>query len=177
MVNPRTKGSGYEVHVARRFSEWYFKESFKGVRADELPIRRTPLSGGWDKRLYSADLFCVGDPRGFPFAVECKKDETFSWWAVFKKLETTPLYAWWKQATGEAEPLKQLPLLVFTVNFCPDMIAHYRGLNTPGPFMTFVDGTGATVNVQTLDGFFLANSPSRERFKIVREQLYESKML
>jgi len=177
MVHSLGKGHEYELHIAKEFSEWWYGKSFAGVRGDALPIRRTPMSGGFDHRSHPADLFCVEDPKGFPFSVECKKQESFSWWAVFKKVETTPLWDWWKQTIAEGKFLSQIPILCFAVNYSPDMLCTYQEFAVEslveGVALSFTDVVLRKVVVLRLDSFFTKQTNDRNFWSQKRCTLHE----
>lgn len=157
MTNPRTKGSNFEKSVARYFSEWWYNKSFEGVRADELPIRRSPRSGGFDKRIAPADLFCVEDSKNFPFLVECKKQEALTWWSLYKDITKTKIYIWWEKLLDESKNVGKLPLLVFSKNHCPVMLvcrgADILNVNSE-PHFSFWDKEGELVIIVPLLSFF-----------------------
>ncbi len=87
----KIKGSGFERKVAERLRHF-------GIEA-----KRMPLSG--------ADSHLKGDiyAPGFPYAIECKKQETFKLWAF------------WEQAVAQAFGLRK-PLLVHSANDRPVMV-------------------------------------------------------
>ena len=107
----KSKGAAFERKVAKLFSDAY-----------EMDFRRTPLSGGWakDAEVAAGDLVCLGDDS-FPYIVECKKQEGWSFESLF-----TPDHAWfdcwWEQAVEECPNSKE-PLLVFSRNYMPILVA------------------------------------------------------
>jgi len=104
------------LETCRTLSHWWFGTPLD-AHFTTLPLRpkstiAAPLEG-WERK---ADL--VVDPRyakDWPFAVECKKDE--SWRELEKALESpkAALWKWWKQCIEQAETWKNAyPLLIFS---------------------------------------------------------------
>ena len=100
----RDKGNRLERDVAKQLSEWW---------GEEKSFRRTPLSGGWDKRA-CGDLIV---PERFPFTPELKNCEG---WELHQLLtsDKSMLDRHWAQAVGEVGAGKK-PLLIFTRNHQP----------------------------------------------------------
>lgn len=107
----RDKGAAFEREVAKLFSEAY-----------GLEFRRTPLSGGWakDADVAAGDLVCIDDPD-FPYMIECKKAENWKFESLFTDNHTW-FDNWWEQAVEECPDSKE-PLLVFSRNYMPILVA------------------------------------------------------
>lgn len=124
-VNGRAKGAGFELRVAKLFSE-----------AMGVKLRRTPMSGGWshDNPEVTGDLVCV--EGNFPFCVECKCEEGWRLESLF-----APKHTWfdnyWAQLKREC-PADKIPLLVFSRARQPIFVAFYmstgmwQGLSATG---------------------------------------------
>lgn len=123
--NSRRKGSGYEIKLARKLSVWWDPDGGwddkKMMAGESFPFRRTPLSGGFDRKMFPGDIIT---PSDFPFHLEAKNRQSWS----FDKLLTTKhggeLVSW---ITEEEEKKRQVnneePVwLVFTKNHAPDYI-------------------------------------------------------
>lgn len=121
MKKSRDKGNNYELHICRRMSEWWFGKSFDKVKGGELPFRRTPLSGGWDKR-EGSDVNLMQEGEEFPFSIECKNQEKWSWDSLFKGGEKNPIWGYWEQCEKAAKEKNKVPLLIFSKNFNPDYV-------------------------------------------------------
>ena len=70
MINPQTKGKGYEREIAKKLSKMF-----------DCNVRRTPCSGGLDIK---------GDLRNLSGALEnwvfeCKKQEKLNIWSAIKQ--------------------------------------------------------------------------------------------
>ena len=68
-INSRTKGNTFERMLAKKFTEW---------SGGKLTFRRTPLSGGWDPRAQTGDIFPLEMKDTFPFIIEARKNEQFT---------------------------------------------------------------------------------------------------
>jgi len=109
----RKKGCEFERDLAKMFSEWW---------GEEKSFRRTPLSGGWDKRA-GGDLVT---PEQFRFTIEAKHTETWELHHLLaepkmrkgKQLEPCELEVHWQQALRETSSGKR-PILIFTRNHLP----------------------------------------------------------
>ena len=126
-VNGRSKGAGYELEIARIVSVWWSrKPELAKARAEELPFRRAPLSGGWDTKAAASDLI-VTDPASlpvkWPWAIELKKQECWDWEGLFKANAKWPVKAYWDQCCVAAGKSKLHPLVVFTKNRSPNYFA------------------------------------------------------
>lgn len=123
MVNGRTKGANYERKIAKLLSSW-----------SGIPLRRTPMSGGWSEGHpeVSGDIVSVEPDKPFAYHVECKNNESWAWEATLKG--KGPVYEWWKQATSQC-PLHKSPWLIFSKAYRDDWLmmrtSDYRmGINT-----------------------------------------------
>lgn len=117
MINGRKKGNNAELEICRKISEWWFDKSFKGRRAEELPFRRTPLSGGWDKKRAAGDII---KPPDCPFCFEIKNREEWSWDYLFKNGSNKwHVMEYYMQAVKAAEVNNEIPVLFSKKNFHP----------------------------------------------------------
>lgn len=108
----RPKGNAYQGKVAKPFSEWW------GCK-----VASTPGSGGWH-HAESFDLkgdLVATDPS-FPFFIECKNQECWSFDMVMKSPDSNPVVVWWEKAMEQAASQSQFPLLVFRKNHFVDCI-------------------------------------------------------
>jgi Holliday junction resolvase len=107
------KGKRYERKIAKILSEW-----------SGIELVRTP--DGAPEDLY-ADIWPKHTTEHFPLAVECKHVEGWSFDQIIQ--DVGGFYSWLRQAESQAtnaiENLKQWyePMLVFTKNRFPDMVA------------------------------------------------------
>lgn len=108
------KGQQFERAVAKRLSEW-----------SGIELTRTPMSGAWVGS--EVDIWPVNPEEWFPLAVECKKEE--SWTFEQLMLGTGPFLGWWAQAEQQAFQWRQRtghwrePFLVFSRNRLPMFVA------------------------------------------------------
>jgi hypothetical protein len=117
----RQKGSRFELDLAKTISVWWCQdESLKDKRAEELPFRRAPLSGGWDKKAAASDLIVTGLlAHPWPFALEAKCQECWDWEGLFKNNDKWPVKAYWDQCCEAAKHSNLRPLVLFTKNRSP----------------------------------------------------------
>lgn len=104
----RNKGANFERLIANQVSNWWGQK-----------FRRTPLSGGWGEEVARGDLVCAEKETNFPFAIECKNDNSFSLNQLLKTPTTGPVVKWWGQAVDQSEEETkpyQLPLLLIKEN-------------------------------------------------------------
>ena len=122
-VNGRAKGQVFERELARTVSVWWTgNKDLEKVRAEELPFRRTPLSGGWDRKAAASDLLVVEPealPCPWPFALEAKNQECWDWDGLFKNNAKWPVKAYWEQCCEAATKSKLHPLVLFTRKLQP----------------------------------------------------------
>lgn len=118
----REKGRRGELEAARIFSSWWCGDtSLLKAKAEALPIRRTPMSGGWARaKGIGGDLVPVHDScRDFNIlSVEVKNNEGWDFDGILKN-KKWPVCAWWKQCVEAADASKSVPLLVMTKNHHP----------------------------------------------------------
>jgi hypothetical protein len=110
------KGKSFERKEAKFWGEWW----------QGSPFRRVPLSGGWDKVtdgecLAAGDLY-IPPESDFPFCIECKKREGWSFEAILS-LRCKAFWSWWEQTETEALRVGRLPLLVFSKNHSQVFVA------------------------------------------------------
>ncbi len=107
-INSKAKGSEFELKTAKILSSWWGEE-----------FHRTPMSGGLH---WKADNRVAGDivtppDSVFPFSVECKKREGWTFDQVLKG--TGEVESWWSQCLADAEGVGLKPMLIFAKNFAP----------------------------------------------------------
>lgn len=108
MVQGRPKGVKAERDVARLLTEWW--------RALEPPAEfiRTPLSGGWSTPKLRGTFRASGDimttSQTFPFTVEVKRREAFTWRLLLGGFRS-PVWGWWGQTVKAADEQGGVPLL------------------------------------------------------------------
>jgi len=116
-VNGKQKGASFELSIAKVFSEWYGCEN---------SFARSPGSGAWsnihDSNKVPGDIVT---PEKFPFVIECKKQEVFELYGIFKE-DARPLLDWWEQACRDATRTEKLPLLIIGRNRQPTLICMYE---------------------------------------------------
>lgn len=110
-MNGRTKGSVAEREVAELLAEWWQKHD---PTAD---FCRTPLSGGWGNPARRGSYKASGDimttSASFPFVVEVKRRESFSFDSLVRGLRggKSPVWGWWAQTCVAANEQGGVPQL------------------------------------------------------------------
>lgn len=114
----KSKGRGFENDIAKLLTKW------SGHK-----FQRVPLSGGWDKKIVSGDVFCAAEYKRnsgqnvkVPLSIECKNQEGWTISQLFQISEKCPLRLWWDQSVNDSKKIKKLPALVFTRNYQPVFI-------------------------------------------------------
>lgn len=114
MKNPKAKGNGFELKVAKKLSEW------AGVK-----FMRTPMSGAIhnfnDKRVVS-DIVAPLSIGSFPFSIECKCQEV-PWDFDFILKGTSTFWSFWEQASCDADSEGLIPMLIMTKNYRDSYVA------------------------------------------------------
>ena len=114
-INGRTKGSGFERHVAGLIID-----AFKEYGIQKEDCYRTPLSGGhrFAAKSDPGDLLMTPKLQAlFPFVVECKFYKKLNWVDLMNPVGLKSQFGtWWAQATKAAHELSKPPLLVFKGN-------------------------------------------------------------
>jgi len=128
----KDKGARFERVVASDLSLWFY-----GIPGF---LRRTPMSGGWSKIHAPGDVcatvsgtvetesglmvLSIGDSRpvAFPFYVECRNREGWSYTDLFTESEKACLVLWWKEVIEKSREVSLIPLLIFTKNYNPSFI-------------------------------------------------------
>ena len=127
MVNSRQKGASFERKIAKKFNEWC---------KDRWTFRRSPLSGGWDPKAQTGDIFPLELKDTWPFIIEVRKNELYTLDTVLSK--DGIIYKWFaekkKLYAGHAEEhgLKNKPIIFVMCR------------NNVSPVVVF-DGTDADV--------------------------------
>lgn len=107
----KTKGSGYELKIAKFMSNWWGGN-----------FSRVPASGGLQ---WGSDQRVAGDivpPAGlnFPFVIECKKREEWTFDHIL--LDIGQPKEWWAQVVRDARRISKVPLLIFSRNRQKDFV-------------------------------------------------------
>lgn len=109
----RPKGSKGELEVAEILRKWW--DPF----CPGVIFKRVPLSGGWGdanaREAFKAagDITC-SDAR-WPFALEVKRREGFSWKPLLAG-RASPVWTWWRQTVKQGLEMKSRPMLWFRKN-------------------------------------------------------------
>jgi hypothetical protein len=118
MVNGKAKGDRFENETCRFLSAWLVDKKYadaKRFKVYDLPFRRrftdtTPLDGHWNGE---GDILHRPGIT-FPFCVECKDQEGWTFDALVSS-STCPPWKWWEQAVAQANRTDGLwPLMFFT---------------------------------------------------------------
>jgi len=119
----KQKSNAHERSIAAIFTKAFYIDG-------DGEFRRTPMSGGWDKRAAPGDLIplkftstsqslyaeagsnAVLD-SAFPFSVECKnwKDVKHFFSGLYSA--DSDIFGWMKQAVSDATPSGKIPIVVF----------------------------------------------------------------
>jgi len=150
--NSKAKGNRFEIQVCRMLTDWWFPGEYDSkAKASELPFRRAWGSGGWDKRGDPGDVKLITS-LDFPFSVEAKNRQSWSFDALLKGNKNCELLKYWEQTLEDASVNGLIPLLLFTRNYdkvyaaIPSAFAYH--LNVVSPlFFPFV-----TIRVEVADG-------------------------
>lgn len=110
-INSKAKGSGYELKIAKKLTQWSGYE-----------FNRTPMSGGlrWQEdNNVSGDIVPPAELK-FPFSVECKKRE-IDWDFDFLLKKTSPIWDFYKQSCRDSsryldKGVRKEPMVVFSKN-------------------------------------------------------------
>ena len=112
----KNKGSAFERKIAKSLQDWW-----NGDKTEEdegyYQFQRTPLSGGsqlaegWG---LAGDIV-TNDP-GFPFHIECKKQEGWSFSALMSEGGAAGFIKWWQQSAEESKITKKEPVVIFSKN-------------------------------------------------------------
>lgn len=120
MVQGRPKGVRAEREVAALLAEWW------SAVEPEVQFVRTPLSGGWSNPTVRGGFRASGDimttSQTFPFVVEVKRREGFTW-DTFLKGRASPVWGWWEQTVRAAGEQDGVPMLWLRHNGEPWRIA------------------------------------------------------
>jgi hypothetical protein len=138
----KQKGSNYERKIAKILKA-----------AWNIELVKTPISGGWGKMKTSGDI--TAEDRNFPFSIECKKQEGWSFEQLFKSPEKCELNKWWSQALDQGYKDDKIPLLIFSRNFQPNYIRFRMEdeLITEFAEVCISDGVESPSTIMLLDEF------------------------
>lgn len=104
----RQKGNEAERDVAKLLEAWW--QTYE----PDARFVRTPLSGGWGGPTLRGDFGAAGDlmttSKEFPFAVEVKRREGWTWERLLVG-KPSPVWDWWRQAQDQADEMKKIPTL------------------------------------------------------------------
>ena len=102
-----SKGGEYEWNVAGKFGRWW---KSKGV----------PVKGSGTAKIIPGDVVMI-DPR-FPFSIECKSEEDWNWWALFRGQDR--LFGYWLQAKRDVEEKEpdKIPIVTLKQRYKPDLV-------------------------------------------------------
>lgn len=112
-MNSKRKGNSYENYICKILSSWWGEK-----------FSRVPNSGGLES-LISKQI--VGDiivPSSFPFVVECKKQEGWSFEQILEG--KSKFFKWWNQVVRDSKKVDKFPLLIFSKNYSKDYLATYE---------------------------------------------------
>lgn len=113
MTKGRAKGVGGELEVAKLLERWW------GQVEPGCRFVRVPMSGGWGTPTLRPDFKASGDiatnASRFPFTVEVKRREGWSWERLVA-CRPSPVWGWWRQAQAQAGECGLEPLLWFRRN-------------------------------------------------------------
>jgi len=123
----KSKSGRHERRIAELFTREYYPDG-------EGEFRRTPSSGGWDKRIAPGDIqpFVYLDykqpemqlDRSFPFSIECKDWHDDNVKHIFSGLYSKPsqVYEWMEQADNDARASFKMPVVVFKLYRTEDLV-------------------------------------------------------
>lgn len=108
----KTKGSSYELKIAKMFTCYW----------DEGDFHRVPASGGlhWGSDQRVAGDIVPPEKADFPFVIECKKRE--EWTMDHILLDIGQPKEWWAQVVGDARRIHKVPILIFSRNRAKDFV-------------------------------------------------------
>ena len=124
----KQKGSSFELQIAKRIS------GVIGVDQQKY-LQRSPESGA--RISWKGDIVPVYPlPMIWPYHIECKKREG---WNLDQLLDPSnskcePMI-WFKEACEQAYDDKHIPLIIFSKNYRPILIAFPESLYTPQHFL------------------------------------------
>ena len=111
-VQGRPKGNRAEIEIAKSLKAWW--SPFEAAE-----FVRTPLSGGWGGKDLRAGFRASGDVMTtslrFPFTVEIKRREGWSWVNLMRGWRS-PVWGYWRQAIAQAKEMGGTPLLFLRRN-------------------------------------------------------------
>lgn len=117
MKNSKAKGNNFERQVAKRLSKLLGKE-----------FTRVPCSGGLRWNNQEGIFGDIVTPEEFPFIIECKNRENWSFDQLMKK-ECKEFDKWCEQVVNDCTRYYELfkvekePLIIFTKNRLPIFVA------------------------------------------------------
>ena len=160
----KEKGAGFEGYLLAPFQQWWGRGKF--IRTKNMQVV------GTDSRLAHSDIACMLETvppcldNDFPFSVEAKKDECWSFLNFYRKATANPLDFWWQQCIDDAARWGKDPLLVFSKNYHPIFTARRPTLRfTTIEQVSVINPAfhcmlkGEPVIIRTLDIFFAQFKP------------------
>jgi len=125
----KAKANAHERRIAKIFTEIWYPNG-------DGEFRKTPDSGGWDKRAFPGDIVplkfmpkmsgavdAIID-RNFPFIIECKnwRDEHVKHFFCGLYGKESELFRWMEQAENDAQIVGLMPLVVFKLFRTSDLV-------------------------------------------------------
>lgn len=124
MTQSKPKGNNYENKIATQIRKQFVPAEFDDKTGHNL-VHRTPMSGG---HVEKGDII-MKPPilRAFPWFIECRNRESWSWKNVMEKGKKSVIGTWMQEDAidkchaydYDAEYIRY-PLLIFTKNFETD---------------------------------------------------------
>lgn len=123
----KRKSGTHERRICLLFADEYYPDG-------DGEFRRTPSSGGWDKRIAPGDIqpfrsvsrttYEMQLDPSFPFSIECKDWHEDNVKHIFSGLYSKPsqIYDWIEQSDGDARASGKMPVVVFKLYRTEDLI-------------------------------------------------------
>lgn len=110
-MSSRGKGASAEREVAALVQAWWRQLEPACI------FKRTPMSGGWGHGTAARATFKTGsdlvtDAKHFPFSVEVKRREAWTWTELIAG-RRSPVWGWWEQAYRQGLEADLVPMLWF----------------------------------------------------------------
>lgn len=112
------KGAKAERDIAAKLQEWWSQYEQTGTDGKPIVFVRTPRSGGWigARAAFKACGDVMTNAPSFPFVVEVKRREGWSFENWRKNPTDSPVRGWWEQACAAADEQGGIPMLLFRRN-------------------------------------------------------------